>query len=510
MSNQSVNNNRIAKNTLFLYIRMLFIMTVSLFTSRVILSTLGVEDYGIFNVVGGVVAMFGFLNGSMSDATQRFISFAIGKSDQNRLKIVFSTTLQIHFLIAVIVVVLSEVVGMWFLYNKLLIPSERMDAAFWVLQCSIMSAVVLILSVPYNADIVAHEKMSAFAYISILEAVLRLAIVYLLLLSSFDKLILYAILALIVQILIRLCYSLYCNRHFDETKYSHVWDKGLFKEILSFAGWSLGGNLAFVFFTQGVNILLNMFFGPVVNAARAISVQVECAIAQFATNFQMAFSPQITKTYAVDDLKSMHALIFRSSKFTYLLLLLIALPVCVEVDIILQIWLKEVPMNTAVFVQLLIVSMIIDSSAKPLMTAASATGNIRRYQTVLSTIYTSIVPFSYIALKMGYEAWIVFFINALICGVNFIVRLFLVRPLINMSIMKYCRLVFAPCSLVTLISVTSAVCFHLLLPESLLGAASVILLTVLVVTVCSFAIGLDNHERSIIYSKITTILQRRV
>ena len=510
MSDTSANNKRIAKNTLLLYVRMLFIMAVSLYTSRVILSTLGVEDYGIYNVVGGVVAMFGFLNGSMSDATQRFITFAIGKGNQNKLKTVFSTTLQIHILIAIIIVILSETIGLWFLYNKLQIPTDRTDAAFWVLQCSIFSSVVMVLSVPYNAAIIAHEKMSAFEYISILEVVLRLVIVYLLLLFSFDKLVLYAILALAIQILIRFCYSIYCNRHFSETKYAHVWDKKLFKEILSFAGWSLGGNFAFVLFTQGINILLNMFFGPVVNAARAISVQVQCAIAQFATNIQMAFSPQITKTFAADDLKSMHILIFRSSKFTYMLLLLIALPVCVEVETILQIWLKNVPENTAIFVQFLIVCMIIDSSAKPLMTAASATGNVRRYQTVLSLIYISIVPLSYIALKVGCEAWSVFLINALICGVTFIVRLYLVRPLINLSIKKYYQLVFAPCSMVTLISVTAAIGLHLLLPNSMPGVVSVILLTIIVVAISSYTIGLDKHERSIVNSKFKSILHRKV
>ena len=321
MSTQtSDNNKRIAKNTLLLYFRMLLMMAVSLFTSRVVLNTLGVEDFGIYSVVGGVVGMFVFINNSMSSATQRYITFALGKGDKNRLQTVFSTTLQIHSLIAVIIVLLGETVGLWFLYNKMQIPADRMDAALWVMQCSIVSMVVMIVSVPYNADVIAHEKMSAFAYISILEVVLKLAIVYLLLVFSYDKLILYAILILMIQILIRFCYSIYCNKHFEETKYKHVWDKKLFKEMTGFAGWSLFGNMAGVLFGQGLNMLLNVFFGPVVNAARAVAVQVQGAIQQFVANFQTALNPQITKTYAAGELNEMHRLMFRSARFSFYLL----------------------------------------------------------------------------------------------------------------------------------------------------------------------------------------------
>ena len=252
MSQTSQNNKRIAKNTLLLYVRMLFMMAVSLYTSRVVLNTLGVEDYGIYNVVGGVVAMFGFINSSMASATQRYITFALGKGNMDGLQKVFSTALQIHALISAIIVVLGETVGLWFMYTQMQIPAERMDAAFWVLQCSIVSTVVMIVSVPYNADIIAHEKMSAFAYISILEAVLKLAVAYLLIAFSADKLVLYAFLILAVQLLIRFCYSLYCNKHFEESRYRQVWDKALFKEMTGFAGWSMFGNLSAVLFGQGL------------------------------------------------------------------------------------------------------------------------------------------------------------------------------------------------------------------------------------------------------------------
>lgn len=315
----AANNKRIAKNTLMLYIRMLFMMGVSLFTSRVILETLGVEDFGIYSVVGGIITMFAFINGGMVSATQRFITFEIGKGNVEKLKSVFSTSLQIHALISLIIILLGETVGLWFLYEKMVIPEARMDAAMWVYQCSIIACVVNIMSIPYNADIVAHEKMSAFAYISIVEVSLKLIIVYLLLLSPWDKLIVYAILLLLVQFSIRFVYSHYCHKHFEETNYKHQWNKPLLYEMISFAGWSFWGSLSVVLYTQGLNMLLNVFFGPVVNAARGIAVQVQSAVQQFTTNFQMALNPQITKNYAVGDLDQMHSLMFRSARFSFFL-----------------------------------------------------------------------------------------------------------------------------------------------------------------------------------------------
>lgn len=419
MSTQtSDNNKRIAKNTLLLYFRMLFMMAVSLFTSRVVLNTLGVEDFGIYSVVGGIVGMFVFINNSMSSATQRYITFALGKGDKNRLQTVFSTTLQIHALIAVLIVLLGETVGLWFLYNKMQIPAERMDAAFWVMQCSIVSMVVMIVSVPYNADIIAHEKMSAFAYISILEVVSKLVIVYLLLVFSYDKLILYAILILTIQILIRFCYSIYCNKHFEETRYKHVWDKKLFKEMTGFAGWSLFGNMAGVLFGQGLNMLLNVFFGPVVNAARAVAVQVQGAIQQFVGNFQTALNPQITKTYASGELNEMHRLMFRSARFSFYLLFFLSLPVLYETDFILTVWLKMVPENAVVFLRIMICTSLIYTIANPLIIANQATGRVMKYQAVCGTILLLILPISYLCLKMGCPAYSVFIVHFLIESVT--------------------------------------------------------------------------------------------
>lgn len=511
MSNQSSNNNkRIAKNTLLLYCRMLFMMAVSLYTSRVVLNTLGVEDYGIYNVVGGVVAMFGFINSSMSSATQRYITFALGKGDKNRLQTVFSTTLQIHTLIAGIIVLLGETVGLWFLYNKMQIPADRMDAAFWVLQCSIVATVVMIISVPYNADIIAHEKMSAFAYISILEVVLKLVIVYMLVVFSFDKLILYAILLLAIQLLIRFCYSIYCNRHFEETKYRHVWDKELFKEMTGFAGWNIWGNLAGVLSTTGVNLLLNVFFGPVVNAARGVAVQVQGAIQSFAMNFQMALNPQITKNYAKGNLAEMHKLIERSSRFSFFLLYILSTPVMLLTSGILTLWLKIVPEHTVVFLRIILMVIIIDSMANPIMIAAAATGRVRRYQSIVGGVILLIVPVAYVALKLGATPEMVFVIHLAVCILAFITRLFIVRPMIQLHIKAYMGDLVKSISPVIVVSfpISYAIC-KFIAPNNFLLLVVDAVLCVLVCAFSVFFLGLEKHERNVIVEKLLEKFKNR-
>ena len=508
MSTQLNNNKRIAKNTLLLYFRMLFMMAVSLFTSRVVLNTLGVEDYGIYNVVGGIVGMFAFINGSMSSATQRYITFALGKGDKNRLQTVFSTTLQIHTLIAGVIVLLGETVGLWFLYNKMQIPADRMDAAFWVLQCSIVDAIFMIISVPYNADIVAHEKMSAFAYISILEVVLKLAIVYILLIFSFDKLVLYAFLLLAIQILIRFCYSYYCNKHFEETKYKHVWDKALFKEMTGFAGWSMFGNLAGVLFGQGLNMLLNVFFGPVVNAARGISVQVQNAVQQFVGNFQMALNPQITKTYAQGELQEMHKLMYRSARFSFYLLFFLSLPVLFETNIILTVWLKTVPDNTIVFLRIMICTSLIYTLANPLIIANQATGKVRKYQAICGTILLMILPVSYVCLRLGLPAYSVFIVHFMMEFLTQIARMVLLRPLIGIRIRDYIRNIYSPVLLVVAVSVILPALVYFKMEDSVIRFFVVGIVCVLSVSLTAYTLGLSSNERVFVKTKALGMLHK--
>lgn len=507
MAGYKADNARLAKNTMFLYFRMIFIMAVTLYTSRVVLRVLGVEDFGIFNVVAGVVAMFGFLNSSMSATTQRFISYSLGKGDANLNK-VFSTCVLTHALIALGVLVLVESVGLWFLYNKMIIPEVRMDAAFWVFQFSALSTVVSVMSIPFNADIIAHEKMSAFAYISIVEVCLKLLIVFLLDVGNIDKLVLYGFLLLLVQCGIFLTYMGYCLKHFKESRFRFVYEKKLFSEVFSFAGWNLWGYLASILYTQGLNILLNVFFGPVVNAARGIANQVDGAIRLFASNFQMAINPQIVKTYAAKDLESMHKLVFRSSKFSFFLLLALSLPVMIEAPVILRLWLSTVPDWTASFLRLMLVVVIVDSVANPLMTSAAATGRIKLYQSVLGGIQLLIVPVAYVVLRMGGEPNSVFVVHICICLIAFAVRLFIVRGMVGLSIKKYLMEVCVKSGVVTVVATVLPLTLYFSMNNSLLSAIVVVFVSLGSVAVSAYAIGLTKSERVFVSDKIGQILAK--
>ncbi len=505
MSDTQLNNKRIVKNTLVLYIRMLFMMGITLYTSRVILNTLGVEDYGIYNVVGGIVTMFGVVNSSMSSATQRYITFALGKDDKRTLSSVFCTSLQIHTLIAGITVMLGETIGVWFLYNKMQIPADRMDAAFWVLQCSIVSSVVMIVSVPYNSCIIAHERMSAFAYISILEATLKLAIVYLLVLSPFDKLVIYAVLLLLVQVFIRFCYSIYCNHHFEETKYRCVWDKPLFREMTGFASWNMFGSLSAISFGEGLNMLLNVFFGPVVNAARGVAMQVQGAIQQFVGNFQTALNPQITKSYAKGELKAMHLLMFRSARFSFFLLFILSLPVLFEAELILKVWLKTVPENTVTFLRIIICTSLIYTIANPILVANSATGRVRTYYLVCGCMMMSILPISYVSLRLGCPAYSVFVVHFIVEMLTQVTRMFMVRKRLQLSIKKYVKNVYLPIAYVVCLSPILPMVFYRYIDGTYTRFFLVSLSAVASVTVFSLYLGLTRHERAFILSKLKHI-----
>jgi len=505
--NNTANNKRIAKNTLLLYFRMLFIMAINLYTSRIVLKILGIEDFGIYNAVGGIVAMFGFLTSAMSISTQRYITYELGKNNLKQLNKIFNTSITIHAIISVIILILAETIGLWFLYNKMTIPIERINAALWTYQASIASAIILIMSVPYNATIIAHEKMSAFAYISVLEVVLKLAIVYLLLIGSFDKLKLYSILILIVQLIIRIIYGQYCKKHFLETKIHFIKDKSLFKEMLSFAGWNLWGNCAGIASTQGVNILLNIFFGPHINAARGIAVQVQGAVNQFASNFQTAINPQITKSYAQGDYNYMHNLIFSSSKFTFYLLLLLTLPLQIETKTILNFWLGTVPDYTEIFLRLILCVTLIDATANPLVVSALATGKVKIYQTIVGSILFSIFPLSYIFLKAGTNPESVFIIHLLICILAFIIRLIIIHSIINLSLIEYFKKVILKLLLVSSISVSILIGLKNIFNDSNISNFIILCFaSTVIVTAFTYSIGLNKNEKILIRKKIKHIL----
>ena len=507
MSDTSSANKRIAKNTLVLYVRMLFTMGISLFTSRVILQTLGVEDYGISSVVGGVISMFTFINAAMVSSTQRYLNFELVRGDANQLRSVFSTSLQIHALIALAIIVLSETVGLWFLNEKLVIPEARMTAAMWVYQCSILSCAVSIMSTPYNAVIVAHEKMSAFAYISILDVSLKLLVVYLLVVLPFDKLIILAILNLLVQLFIRYIYTLYCHRHFPESYFQFWFNKTLFKEMFGFAGWSFWGNLAAILYTQGLNMMLNIFFGPIVNAARGIAVQVQSAVQQFVGGFQTALNPQITKNYASNNLPQMHSLMFRSARFSFLLLFFLSLPVLMETNFILTLWLKTVPDDAVIFTQIMICISLIYTTANPCIIANQATGKVKIYQMVVGGILLLILPISYVVLKLGAPAYSVFIVHFCIESLAQFSRMYMLRKLIHLPLWQYMKNIYIPIVSTVVIAIILPLVVRMQFAEGWLRFLAVGFTCVLSVGASSYFIGFTKQERVFFLDKSLRLLR---
>lgn len=445
MIDTSSNNKRIAKNTLLLYVRTLSIMLVTLYTSRVVLNILGVTDYGIYNVVGGVIAMLGFFTGSLGAASSRYITFGIGRGDMSIMKKTFGNILSIHLILAGIVLIFGETIGLWFMSTQLQIPDERFTAAIWVYQFSVLSSILGVVSVPYNATIIAHEKMSAFAYISIADAVLKLLIVYLLVAIPYDKLIVYSILFFCVQVFDRVVYGIYCSRHFEETRIRPSYDGRLFREMFAFAGWTMNGNLAVIGYTQGLNILLNMFFGPAVNAARGIAVQVQGACQQFCSNFQMALNPQLTKSYAQGDLENMHRLLIKSSKFSFFILFIIVLPLMFVAGFVLKLWLGIVPEHTVSFLRLILVASLLYTLANPIIVSVHATGKLKKFQLIEGTMLLTIVPIAYILLKFfGIQPEYVFAVHIAVEFLTQYVRLRVVLPMIDMRLGSYYRQVLLP------------------------------------------------------------------
>ena len=510
MTTQSENTRRIAKNTLFLYVRMLFSMLVSLYTSRVVLNTLGVEDYGIYNVVGGFVAMFSLISSSLSSSTSRFLTFELGRGDKDRLEKVFSTSLLIHASLAVIVFVLAESVGLWFLNTQMTIPPARLYAANWVFQASILSFMFGLFSVPYNASITSHEKMSAFAYIGILDVVLRLAIVLFIAHSawSFDRLIVYAVLLVCVSIFLQLVYLTYCRKHFEECRLSFSFDRKCWKEMSGFAGWNFIGCSAALLKDQGVNILLNLFIGPVLNAARGIATSVNTAVSAFAGNFMTALNPQITKSYACGDYKYMMSLAERGSRFSFYILLILALLILLETDFILTLWLKHYPAHTVSFVRLILILTLLDILSNTLVTMQNATGKIRNYQLAVGCMLMMNFPLSYVCLSLGFapESTLVVAIFVSICCL--ILRLLFLRKMVNLSVSCFLRNVCLNVLYVSALSAIIPVCFRLQCPEGWTRFVTVVALSVICAILAVLFLGCDTHERHFVKERLVAVRQR--
>ena len=508
MSDTTANNKRIAKNTMLLYFRMFLMMAISLYTSRVVLKVLGVEDFGIYNVVGGIVSMMGVINGAMSVSTQRYLTFELGKGDNIRLKQVFSMCLTIYMMLGALLIILSESIGIWFLNTQLVIPAERMTAANWVFQFSIFSTVFSLLTNPYNAVIISHEKMGVYAYISILDALLKLGIVYMLLVVPYDKLQFYGSLMLLIHILNFFLYWYYCHRNYCESKYKFYWEKGLFKTLLSYTGWNLFGSFSGVAKGQGLNIILNMFFTPAVNAARGIAYQVNSTVSQFFTNFYTAVRPQITKYYAQNDLDNMFKLVFRSSKFSYFLILVISLPLIIEAPYVIQLWLGQIPEHVVPFMRLIIVITAVDAMATPLMTTAHATGKIALYQSIVGTMTILIVPISYVFLKVGCGPLVVFVVSFAVSTINLFLRLWVVKRLVNFPVWNYIGQVFLVCIFVTVLSSVFPLIAHHFLEERLLSFLIVCMLSVLSTLFAIYLAGLSSNERIFLTNSLKSKLHK--
>lgn len=501
MANTAANNKRIAKNTLLLYFRMIILMLVALYTSRVILDALGEVDYGIYNVIGGVVAMFSVLSGTLSGAISRFITYELGTGDKERLKRIFCTSVNIQVLMAALVFLLCEVIGAWFLNTQMNIPSSRMEAANWVLHFSIATFAVNLISLPYNATIIAHEKMNVFAYISILEAVLKLAIAYLIYVSPIDKLFLYGALMLGASLIVRGVYGFYCGRYFEEAKYHIIFDRSLVKEMGSFGSWNLLGSSAYMFNTQGVNMLINVYFGVTMNAARAIAVQVDAAVTQFVSNFMTAINPSITKSYAAGDTEYMVKLVCQGTKYSFFIMYLFIVPLVLEAETILSIWLKQVPEGAVVFTQLVLFSSLATLLGNPMFTAIMATGKIKRYQIEVVSVGFLVFPLTWVAYETGLPAYSTYIIYVgIYLSLNFI-RLSTLKRLMNFPVGIFLKSVLgriAPCAVLMFI----VPCLPVVLLQPSFSRLLLVCATSFTWSlVCIYYVGLEKRERNTFIQK---------
>ena len=430
---------------------MLFLLFTTLYTSRVILNSLGVVDYGIQNVVAGIITLFSFLNASMATATQRYLTFTLGSGNSKELKQIFSTSFIIHLGIAILLLVIAESIGVWFINHKLNTPIDRLEAANWVFQFSMLSMVLTIIQVPFNAVLIAHERMNIYAYMSIFDVLAKLFIAYIISWFNGDRLILYSFLLFFQTGFSTGIYVIYCSNRFEECRIRlNYYHQNLFKQITSFAGWNLFGSIAWIFKNQGGNIVLNLFFGPTINAAYGIAFQVTNAIKNFVVNIQMAFNPQITKKYAENKRDQMIELIFQSSKYSFFLLLFLSLPVFMQTDFILHIWLKQVPDYAIIFTKLVILEALVDSFSGPMITGLMATGKIKLYQIIVGSLLIIPLGISTALLKLGFGATTLFWVSILFTCTSIIARCLFGKAQLALSVKLYLRLVIFRCASVAI------------------------------------------------------------
>lgn len=505
MPDTSTNNKRIAKNTILLYIRMIVLMLIGLFTSRVILQVLGVEDFGINSAIAGFISMFGIITGSMSNAISRFITVELGRGKLDRLKLVFSTSITVQLFMSILIVVLIETFGMWFVTTKMQIPEGREVAAQWCLHCATITTFITLMNVPFNSAIVAHEKMSAFAYMTILDALLKLAICYAIYISPIDKLITYAILGVCVSLITTSIYWIYCLRKFEETSISFRFAKRLFKEMWGFAGWNLFAQTAWILNTQGVNMLMNIFFGVVVNAARGVAVQVNGIIQNFVNNFMMALNPQITKSYAAGEKDTAFRLACRGCRFSFYIMYFLALPIMIESHLILKLWLGTPPDQADVFVVWTILSTLATLLGNTLVTLQMAHGDIRKYQIWITIFGCLPFPLTWLVFKWGAPSIVAYYIYVAVYWGLIFVRYYLVHVKTGLPAKMYLGGVVLKTHLVSFLAAILPLGVFLLMPESISRLLLVGIISVLSSTIVIYFCGIDQAERQFIQGKLLAI-----
>ncbi len=507
MSEQATNNKRIAKNTLLLCLRMFFTLFIGLYTSRVVLKTLGVDDYGTYNVVCGFVSMFAFLNASMSNGIQRFFNFELGKSGIDGARKVYITSIIVQILLLLVIILFVETFGLWYLHNKMVIPVERFEAAQWIFQFAVISFSFIIMQAPYKAAIMAHEHMNYYAFITILDSILKLIIVFLIPYSDTDKLILYGFLLMTIELLNFILAQIYSRKHFEEIRFARVFDKQMFKSILSFSSWNIFGTFSNMMRDQGLNMILNLFFGTVANAARGIAYQITQAIQGFVANVSTAVRPQIVQSYAQGNTTRTINLMNSLTKLSILSLYIIAYPILLEIDQVLCFWLGDnVPQYTSSFVIIVILITFINNMNAAVSAVVHATGKMRKYQLIGSFINLLTVPAAYISLKMGYNPQTVFWISLAFTVVMQISSLFILRTIIDFSIKKYTKMVLKPFILVILVSFLIPIIPYYFMNTGNTRMIVVLITAIIFSSISTYFIGLNKNERSLINHFLVKII----
>ena len=508
MSDLSVNNKKIAQNTLYMYIRMSITMLVQLYTSRIVLNALGIVDYGIYNIVGSVIVAFSFLSGPLGTATQRFYNFELGRGNRLNVNTIFNHSLIIYSVLSVILLLVIESAGLWFIYNQMQLPAERLDAALWVFHLSVLGFVFGLLKIPFESFIVAHEKMSFYAYLSIVEVLLKLMNAFSLLYITVDKLKLYSVNQLVITWIVLGCMVIYCKRQFVYIRLQRMWNAAVFRQLLGFSGWSLFGSVASMSANQGLNILLNVFYGVAVNAAMGVANQVGSAVNQFVTNFQIAFRPQIVKSYAAGNLTDLKTLISRTSKYSYFLLFALACPLCFNIDFVLKVWLNTVPEYTSVFCIFILIYALLETLSAPMWMTVQATGRIRTYQLVISSIIGLNIFVSYAFLKSGFPPIVVLQVKCCLDVVYLAVRLAFMRSMVSYSVRYFLKEVLLPVCVVSALSLSVMSVVVSLVEDDLCRLLTSCISFVLVYVPVCYLWGMSRNERQMLLGFIDSKIRK--